>query len=134
MSDRGPKEPVWLTDVQVRMLHAEALKLFGGTQGLRDAALLESAIARPIHVWSYRDEATIFDLAASLGFGIAKNHAFVDGNKRTALLAVRAFLFRNGYRFEPDEIETVSVMEGVAGGTVTEEILAGWIARGCKRR
>jgi len=134
VSGRSEREPVWLTEIQVRILHAEALNLFGGTPGLRDEGLLESAIARPRHVLSYRDDATLFELAASYGFGIARNHAFVDGNKRTALLAVRAFLFRNGYRFDPEEIETVSYMEGLADGSVTETMLAEWIARSSEQR
>ena len=125
MSDRVA--PLWLTEVQVTMLHAEALSLFGGSPGIRDIGLLQSALGRPQHLWSYDEAATLFDLAAAYGFGIAKNHAFVDGNKRAALLAVRAFLFRNGVRFVPEEAETVKVMEGVAGGTVTEEAFSEWI-------
>ncbi len=125
MSDRP--EPIWLTEVQVTMLHAEALRLFGGSSGVRDAGLLQSALGRPQHLWTYDEAATLFDLAAAYGFGIAKNHAFVDGNKRAALLAVRAFLFRNGYGFVPDEVETVKVMEGVAGGEMDETFLAEWI-------
>ncbi|MGA7305140.1 MAG: type II toxin-antitoxin system death-on-curing family toxin [Rhodothermales bacterium] len=134
MSDPGRNEPIWLTETQVRILHAEALGLFGGALGVRDRALLESALARPKHLWNYRDDATLFELSASYGFGLAKNHAFVDGNKRVALLAIRVFLFRNGYLFSPDEMETVSMMEGIASGAVTEELLADWIAGSCVER
>ena len=119
-------EPVWLTSTQVRMLHAESRALFGGASGIRDEGLLESALGRPRHLWAYGDEVTVFDLAAAYAFGIAKNHAFVDGNKRTAVLALRAFLFRNGYGFEPDPVELVTVMEGVASGRVDEILLAEW--------
>ncbi len=94
---------------------------------MRDAGLLQSALGRPQHLWSYEEGATLYDLAAAYGFGIAKNHAFVDGNKRAALLAIRAFLFRNGVRFMPDEVETVQVIEGLAGGAVDEAQLAAWI-------
>ena len=123
-----PDEPVWLTATQVRMLHAESLALFGGASGIRDEGLLESALGRPRHLWAYGDEVTVFDLAAAYAFGIAKNHAFVDGNKRTAVLALRAFLFRNGYGFEPDPVELVTVMEGVASGRADEApvLLAKW--------
>ena len=121
-----PDEPVWLTATQVRMLHAESLALFGGASGIRDEGLLESALGRPRHLWAYGDNVTVFDLAAAYAFGIAKNHAFVDGNKRTAVLALRAFLFRNGYGFEPDPVELVTVMEGVASGRIDETLLAEW--------
>lgn len=120
-------EPVWLTEVQVRTLHAESLALFGGSPGLRDEGLLRSALARPRHRWAYGEAPSLFELAAAYAFGIAKNHAFVDGNKRTALLAIRAFLFRNGYLFVPDEIETVTTIEGLAAGAVDEATLATWI-------
>lgn len=134
MSNPAESEPVWLTAIQAKMLHAEALKLFGGAPGVRDEGLLHSALARPRHLWAYEEAATLFDLASAYGFGIAKNHAFVDGNKRAALLAIRAFLFQNGYRFQPEEVETVTVMEGVAGGTVDEAMLAEWLETNSERR
>jgi len=121
-------EPVWLTEVQVRMLHAEAINLFGGAHGIRDQSLLESAMGRPHNMWAHAESESLPELAAAYGFGIAKNHAFVDGNKRTALLAIRAFLFRNGLQFEPTEVEAVSTIEGLAAGSVTEQALADWIA------
>ena len=126
MSD-APQEPIWLSTTQVRMLHAESLRLFGGSPGLRDEGLLESALGRPQHLHAYGDAPSVFDLAAAYGHGLAKNHAFVDGNKRVALLAIRAFLFRNGYAFQPDQVETVTTMEGLAAGTVDQEMLAAWI-------
>ena len=120
-------EPKWLSITQMMMLHAELLKLFGGSAGIRDQGLLESALKRPRNRWHYEQTVTIFELAAAYGFGIAKNHAFVDGNKRTSLLAIRTFLFSNGYSFSPDEIETVTMIEGLAGGSVDEDLLASWI-------
>lgn len=132
MSDRPVDEPIWLTEGQVRMLHAESLRLFGGASGVRDAGLLQSALGRPRHLWAYDESATLFDIAAAYAFGLAKNHAFVDGNKRVALLAMRAFLFRNGHRFIPDEVETVTAMEGVAGGAVGEDELAEWVEANCE--
>ena len=127
MRPPAESEIVWLTEMQVRILHAEALNLFGGSPGIRDVGLLQSALARPQNRKAYEESSTLFDLAAAYGFGIAKNHAFIDGNKRVALLAVRAFLFRNRYHFAPDEADTVMMMEGVAGGTVTEAMLSKWI-------
>ena len=128
MTSRNHDEPTWLTEVQVRMLHAEAINMFGGTHGIRDQSLLESALGRPQNMWAYRESPSVPELAASYGFGIAKNHAFVDGNKRASLLAIRAFLFRNGLHFQPAEVESVSMIEGLAAGSVTEEALANWIA------
>ena len=129
MSSRKRDDIVWLTELQIKMLHAETIHQFGGLAGIRDAGLLQSALARPQHLRAYGEKATLFDLAAAYGYGLARNHAFVDGNKRIALLAVRAFLFRNGYRFDPDEIETVTMMEGLAAGKVTEELLSEWIEK-----
>ncbi len=127
MSSKGEQVIVWLTELQAKILHAEAINLFGGLQGIRDAGLLQSALARPQNLHVYDEDATLFDLAASYGFGLAMNHAFIDGNKRVALLAIRAFLFRNGFRFNPEEIETVTMMEGLAAGDVTQELLSDWI-------
>lgn len=128
MTETVEAEPVWLTGVQVRTLHAEAIGLFGGRSGVRDAGLVESALGRPRHLWAYGDGATLYDLAAAYGLGLSKNHGFVDGNKRVAALAVRAFLYRNGRRFSPgDQAEMVAVFEGVASGAVDAEALARWI-------
>ena len=129
MTSANEDEIVWLTELQVKILHAETINLFGGSAGIRDVGLLQSALARPQHLLAYNNEATLFDLAAAYGYGLSKNHAFVDGNKRIALLSIRAFLFRNGYRFNPDEIETVTMMEGVAAGNVTEDLLSEWIEK-----
>ncbi len=127
MTSNPIAEPIWLTEVQVRMLHAEAINLFGGAHGIRDQSLLESALGRPRNMWAFAESVSLPELAAAYGFGIAKSHAFVDGNKRTALLAIRAFLFRNGLLFEPTEVEAVSTIEGLAAGSVKEQALADWI-------
>lgn len=121
------EEPRWLTPVQVRLLHAEALRLFGGTSGLRDKNLLESALARPRQLFAYGENPDLFDLAAAYVSGLARNRPFVDGNKRVALLAVRAFLSLNGFAFEADQVETVTVFEDLAAGRIEQEWLAGWI-------
>ena len=121
------QEPRWLTSVHVRMLHTETLRLFGGRPGLRDLHLLESAIARPQQLFAYRDDIDLVDLAAAYAFGLARNHAFVDGNKRVSLLAVRAFLYMNGVSFEPDQVETVTVFERLAAGELDQDEVAAWI-------
>ncbi len=123
------QEPTWLTSVQVRMLHAESLRLFGGGVGLRDANLLESAIARPKHLFAYGDNPSLFELAAEYALGLARNQAFVDGKKRVALLAVRAFLFVNGFCFAPDQVETVTTFERLAAGRLDQRELSDWIKR-----
>ena len=127
-------EPTWLSSVQVKMLHAESLHFFGGSPGIRDETLLESALGRAHNKWAYDNRVSIFELAAAYGFGIARNHAFVDGNKRTSLLSMRAFLFSNGYSLSPDEIETVTMIEGLAQGVVDEALIASWLESNSKKR
>lgn len=122
------REPTWLTKSQVLVLQHESLQAFGGLPGVRDEHLLESALARPRHRFAYAPDVTLHHLAAAYAFGIARNHPFVDGNKRAALLSIRAFLFLNGTRFEPSQAETVAFIEGLASGEVEEAQLAHWIA------
>lgn len=123
------QEPKWLSVTQVQMLHAESLRHFGGRAGLRDAHVLESAIARPRQLFAYGDNPDLFSLAAEYGFGLARNHAFVDGNKRVALLAVRAFLFINGFRVEPDQTQMVDTFERLAAGEIDQRQLVAWLKR-----
>ena len=127
------EEPRWLTEAQVRILHTEVLR-FGGQSGLRDQGMLQSALARPIHRFEYGEDVDLFDLAAAYGFGLAKNHPFVDGNKRVALIVMRAFLFQNGVHFNPDHVETVMLLEGLASGTTTEDDIAAWLRENSKKR
>ena len=120
------KEPKWLTKRMVLAIHDDAVEMFGGTAGIRDDGLLESALSRPQHKFAYESEATLFDLAAALCHGICKNHPFLDGNKRTALLSARAFLFLNGHAFEPNEVDEVENMVAVASGDMDEAGIAEW--------
>jgi death on curing protein len=106
------KKPRRQTGGEIRLLHAESLRLFGGSAGRRDEGLLESAAGRAKHLWSFGDNPDIFDLAAEYGYGLARNHAFVDGNKRVAVLAMRTFLFLNGFRFNPEQAKMVNGIEG----------------------
>jgi len=119
-------DPAWCSKKVVLAMHAETLQQFGGTTGLRDEGRLESALSRPQNRYAFADP-PLFELAAAYCHGIVRNHPFVDGNKRTGLLAARAFLFRNGHRLDPDEAEMVGVVERVASGEVSEDELAQWI-------
>ena len=116
----------WLSRRLVETLHAESISRFGGTPGMRDEGLLESALTRPQHLARY-EEPSIFQLASAYCEGIVNNHPFADGNKRAGLLAARAFLFKNGYRLEPEEAEMVAVIRQVAAGDLGREELAEWL-------
>jgi death-on-curing protein len=120
------KEPVWLTRELVIAIQARTIDEFGGSAGVRDNGLLESALARPQNLLAY-GEPSNFALAAAYCFGLAKNHAFVDGNKRIAFAAVDVFLQLNGYELEADEAESVVVVLDLAAGELSEEDLAKWI-------
>ena len=120
-----PEDWKWLSRRLVETLHAETLSRFGGTAGLREEGLLESALAAPKHLARYGDP-SVWELAAAYCEGILQNHPFADGNKRTGLLAARTFLFKNGYRLEPEEAETVAIIRQVAAGELGEE-LAEWL-------
>lgn len=120
---------IWLTNAMVETLHRESLVMFGGGDGLRDAGLLASALARPQNVFAYEPEADVFRLAASYCHGIVKNHPFVDGNKRTGTLAAIAFLALNGVEVVFDEPDIVVMVIGLASSEVSEEQMADWLRR-----
>jgi death-on-curing protein len=119
-------EPEWLTSPLIIAIHDEQLVIHGGSAGIRDASLLESALDRPRNKWAYED-AQLPELAAAYAFGLAKNHPFVDGNKRTALLALYTFLGVNGIDFIVPEAEAAAMIQSLAAGEVSEESLARWI-------
>jgi len=114
----------WLTRQMILAIHDEAIVVFGGLPGVRDMALLDSAIDRPKNLLADGDNPSLFDLAAALCCGIVKNHPFLDGNRCTGLLSARAFLFLNSQVFGPTEVDEVAMMVGVAAGTVDEAMLA----------
>ena len=118
----------WLSLAMVSALHRESIARFGGSDGIRDAGLLESALARAQNRVAYDTGATVFALAADYCLGIAGNHPFVDGNKRTAILAAATFLSLNGYAFDPPETSIVQMIVGLAAGEVEAEALARWFA------
>jgi len=120
-------EPKWLTLEMVLAIHDEQMALFGGGEGIRDLGLLESALTRPVNRHHYDPEANLSELAAAYCFGIVRNHPFVDGNKRTGLLSVPAFLGLIGFRFQPDQADEVQTMLKLAAGEMEEEALAHWI-------
>jgi death-on-curing protein len=119
-------EPKWIFDEIVPLVHQMLLAEHGGSPGIRDKALLESALARPRQRLGYEPKSTIFELAASYSFGLAKNHPFVDGNKRVALAIGAIFLEINGFSLDASEPEAVILFEKVAAGHITENELAEW--------
>ena len=121
-------EPSWIDSELIMAIHARQLAEHGGGTGVRDTSLLESALARPLRLYAYGDPPPdLAALAASLAAGIAKNHPFVDGNKRTAYVAMRTFLVINGVDIAASQEDKYEVMLGLAAGEVTEEGLARWI-------
>ena len=108
------------------LLHDESLAEHGGAPGLRDEGLLESALARPLNLVAY-GEPDVAALAAAYGVGLAKNHAFVDGNKRAAFLAVGLFLALNGQRLATTQVDATLTMLAVASGDMSEDAFAAWI-------
>lgn len=119
-------EPVWLSAELVIAFHEEQLAEFGGPPGIRDRGMLESALGRPINKWSY-GETDLAALAAAYAYGIARNHPFVDGNKRASLLAIVTFLGLNGIDFIVDQAEAVVMIQALASGDVDEGGLTRWI-------
>jgi death-on-curing protein len=119
-------EPVWLTRQIIVAIHDEQLAIHGGASGLRDEGMLESALDRPKNKCSYED-AGLPELAAAYAFAIARNHPFVDGNKRTSLLTLYTFLGVNGIDFDVPEAEAAAMILSLAAGEVNEEGLTRWI-------
>lgn len=117
---------IWLDAAVVRAVHEEQLAEHGGAPGTRDAGLLDSALARPQHLAAY-GEPDAAALAAAYGWGIARNHPFVDGNKRTAFVAVELFLAINGIELTAADADCVLTMLAVAAGDLSEDDFAAWI-------
>ncbi len=121
-------EPVWITEELVIAVHARQITEHGGSAGIRDKSLLQSALARPQQLYAYGDPSPdIAALAASLAYGIAKNHPFVDGNKRTAAVLCELFIMVNGMSLEASDQEMLSVFLALAGGSLNEEELSDWL-------
>lgn len=115
----------WVTDAAVLAIHDEQVAEHGGARGVRDPGLLQSALARPRNLAAYSSP-DLADLAASYAVGIARNHAFIDGNKRSAWVVAETFLMKNGYELTASDRDGVITMLAVAGGSMPEQDLAAW--------
>ena len=122
-------EPIWLDSQDLYVLHNQLLARFGGLEGIRDEGLLESALYRPVQKFQYEPNSTLPELAASYSYGIARNHPFFDGNKRSALLAAIVFLEINSMKFNATEEEAVLETIALAAGERTEEEYAFWLTK-----
>ena len=119
-------DPRWLTKDEVLHAHVRQLAEHGGSPGLRDEGLLESALARAENLAAYGDP-DVADLAAAYAYGLAKNHAFVDGNKRASFAACTTFLLANGYRLPVDDAANIDTWLALAAGELGQADLAGWL-------
>jgi death-on-curing protein len=119
--------PVWVDKRALLLLHKESLAQFGGADGLRDEELLDSALARPVNKHLHEGCNDLSALAAAYGFGLARNHPFVDGNKRAAFLAVGVFLAMNGQRLTATPVEAIEAILTLAAGSLDEVRFADWI-------
>ena len=124
-------EPTWVSKKLVLTVHDMLLAEHGGLSGVRDHALLQSALVKPQQLLNYKPESTLFDLAAAYSFGLANNHPFVDGNKRIAFTIAAVFLALNNIVFNAPEAEVVVFYEGLAGGKVSEAALSKWLEDSC---
>lgn len=120
-------EPRWLALVHILAIHSDQIKAHGGSPGLRDRGLLESALERPRNRLHYDPDADLPALAAAYGFGLANNHPFVDGNKRVSFQVMYLFLGLNGFQIEAPEEEVVALILSLAAGQLDESELASWL-------
>jgi death-on-curing protein len=128
------RQPRWIDKRALLQSHEESLATFGGSAGLRDEGLLDSALAHPLNQWLYDKSLDLASLAAAYGFGIARNHPFVDGDKRMAFLSIGLFLSINGKRLRADQVDAIHVILSLAAGTLEEPRLAEWIRKHAKAR
>jgi death-on-curing protein len=123
------KEPVWIRTIEALAFHSQQIALFGGSDGVRDAGLLDSALARPKNLFAYSESVvTMADLAAAYAFGISSNHPFVDGNKRTAMQVSFVFLEFNGFPVTASQEDACATFLRLAAGEISEPELAQWFA------
>ena len=128
MSEPANPAWVWIDAAVLRAVHEEQLVEHGGAPGVRDIGLFESALARPRHQAMY-GEPDLAALAAAYGYGLARNHPFVDGNKRTAFVAIELCLLLNGQQLAADDAACVLTALALAAGELTEDELAAWLRR-----
>lgn len=123
-------EPIWIREELAVAIHERQLAQHGGMMGVRDRGLLQSALARPMHILAYSSSAPeLGQLAAAYGFGIAQNHPFIDGNKRTAAVVMETFLEMNGFILTADDESFYEAIIGLAEGSLAEEEFAGWVRK-----
>jgi death on curing protein len=127
------KEPKWLSQAAALAIHEAQLSEHGGGAGIRDMGLLESALARPRQIFSYSDTPALTELAAAYAIGLARNHPFVDGNKRTAWVLCAVFLEWNGREVTAEQADVVAIMMGIAAGEIKESQLAEWLKKNSRR-
>jgi len=122
-------DPHWILPEVVPAIHSRQLAEHGGSEGIREEALLESALARPLNKWAYSSPPpSLYELAASYGYGVVRNHPFVDGNKRTGFVLMLLFLRLNGIRVEASDADKYQLVIRLAEGSLSEEELADWLS------
>ncbi len=126
MTDAPKSEPKWVTQDVIMAVHDRQLAEHGGGTRVRDIGMLESALARPMNQWTYGQD-DLASLAAAYAFGIARNHPFVDGNKRTAWVAARLFIALNGGALAFDKADAINTVLALAAGDMPEDALAEWL-------
>lgn len=126
------KEPAWVLREVVFAAHEQSLAQFGGSAGVRDEGLLDSALGKPRNIFAY-GKPGLFDLAASYAFGLVKNHPFIDGNKRTGFIVAVTFLELNGLRFGASEVDATVRTLALAAGEMSEAAYAAWLKANSKR-
>jgi len=124
--------PRWIELSVVLAVHEQQISEHGGLLGIRDLGMIESALGRPQNLLLYNDP-DLFDLAAAYGFGLARNHGFIDGNKRTAYVVTRLFLILNGQDIRASAVEKVTTFEKVGKGEIDQSALASWLRSHSKK-
>jgi death on curing protein len=126
-------QPTWIDIDSIHLFHDAQIERHGGSYGIRDNNLLESALGRPQNIHAY-NQGNMFDMASAYAYGIAKNHPFVDGNKRTALITSILFLELNGYVFTASEAEAVHMIISLANGEIEEKLYAIWLQQNSQEK
>jgi len=127
------REPVWVLREVVLMAHEQSLVQFGGSAGVRDEGLMDSALGKPQNLFAY-SKPSLFVLAASYAFGLVKNHPFIDGNKRTGFVVAVTFLECNGWQLEASEVDAAVCTLALAAGEMSESAYAEWLKANSKRK
>ena len=124
----------FLTVPQVKAIHQQQILAFGGSSGILNEGKLESSVFRAQNLANYDQDATLYDLAAAIGWGIANNHPFVDGNKRTAFVVMAVFLEINGMTVIASEVDVVNIMLAAASNQISQEQLSDWLSKSSSKK